>query len=287
MPVTNQFSDIPGLLNQCGIKPKKGLGQNFLVDESYLAKVVYAANILPGDWVLEIGAGIGNLTVLLAQKAYRVIAVETDQNLIPILQSSVSSLGNVLIIHSDILQMNLSKVIQSPTYQVVGNIPYNITSSVIRYLLESSPKPAYITLTVQLEVAQRICAEPGKLSLLALSIQVYGKPHLVSEIPAGAFYPKPKVDSATVRIMLYSSPIVPENMLDIFFRLVKAGFSQKRKTLRNSLSAGMHWSGKLTEDLLTSAGVDPIRRAQTLDLSEWHRLTTVVASHAEKIGLNR
>jgi 16S rRNA (adenine1518-N6/adenine1519-N6)-dimethyltransferase len=176
------------------------------------------------------------------------------------------------VVQGNILDIPISEIIDQPNYLVVANIPYNITSAIIRHLLESNPKPRRVVLTIQKEVAERICAKPGDLSLLALSVQVYGKPELVSKIPASAFHPAPKVDSAILRIDIYDEPLVPAEMLKTFFKLTKAGFGQKRKTLRNSLSAGLQISPKEAETLLTSAGIDFMRRAETLSIEEWKLL---------------
>lgn len=276
--MTRPDTSIPDLLKRYDIRPDKGLGQNFLVSPSALAKVVDAAQIQPGDCVLEIGAGIGNLTILLAGQARKVVAVETDERLVPLLNAALSPFDNVQVIHNDILQVNLSQLMGSEKYKVVANIPYNITSAIFRYLLESPLKPGSITLTVQKEVAHRICAAPGDLSILALSVQVFGEPKSGPLIPASAFYPKPNVDSKIVQVILYDSPLIPEPQLDTFFQLVKAGFSQKRKTLRNSLSAGMGWSPGKAGQVLDSTGIDPRTRAQSLSIQEWGRLTSLVFS---------
>ena len=155
---------------------------------------------------------------------------------------------------------------------IVANIPYYITSAVIRRLLEAEVHPRRVVLTVQKEVAERICAEPGEMNLLALSVQVYGKPTITAFIPAGAFYPPPKVDSAVLRIEVQDQSYLTTNLLDAFFKLIKAGFSQKRKTLRNSLSGGLRVSQVESEKMLSGAGIDPGRRAETLSLEEWGRL---------------
>jgi len=179
-------------------------------------------------------------------------------------------------VQGDILEIELSGLFGKPGYLVVANIPYYITSALMRHLLETPFKPARLVLTVQQEVAQRICAGQGDYSLLAISVQVYGKPVVTASIPAGAFYPAPKVDSAVLRVEIYDEPLVPLNRLDTFFRLVKAGFSQKRKTLLNTLSAGLHWEKGQMEGLLRQIGIDPQRRAQTLSIQEWVRLTEEV-----------
>ena len=261
------------LLRQHQLNPKKSLGQNFLVDASALKKIVTAAEVDANASVLEIGPGLGSLTRYLAQASRRVVAVELDQQIVPILREVVSEWDNVEIVQGDILEQNPGQLMGEDGYLVVANIPYYITSAVIRHLLQSQIKPARLVLTMQLEVAQRICAQPGDLSLLALSIQVYGKPRNVLRIPAGAFYPAPKVDSATLRVDLYSQPLIPSEQIDSFFRLAKAGFSQKRKTLRNSMSGGLSLPREKVEQLLAAAQIDPQRRAETLSLDEWKQLT--------------
>jgi 16S rRNA (adenine1518-N6/adenine1519-N6)-dimethyltransferase len=268
--------DAEALLRRHGLRAHKGLGQNFLQDPSALEAIVSAAEILPTDTVLEIGPGLGSLTRYLAVAAQEVVAVELDQNLLPPLKVVLSSQKNVRLIHGDILKLSPGDLIAEQGYLVVANIPYYITSAVIRHLLESDRKPRRIVLTVQKEVARRICARPGDLSLLALSVQVYGQPHIAADIPAEAFFPVPKVDSAVLVIDIYPSPLIEEKSREAFFKLIKAGFSQKRKTLRNSLSSGLRISPVEAADLLGRANIDPQRRAESLDLAEWSRLTSIV-----------
>lgn len=252
------------------------------MDQNALRKIVDYAEITPQDEVLEIGAGLGSLTRLLAQSARQVTAVEIDRHLVPILKEVMNPFSNVQIIEGDILELNPADLMGNSNYIVVANIPYFITSAIIRHLLTSDQKPSRIVLTMQQEVAQRICAEPGSLSLLALSVQVFGQPQIGLSIPAASFYPPPKVDSATLRIQLYDQPLISGKQLDYFFTLVKIGFSQKRKTLRNTLSAGLHCSGDEAAALLSSAGIDPMRRAQTLDLVEWKTLVGEYESKFQK-----
>ena len=272
--------NIPGLMRKYDLHADKRLGQNFLIDENALLKIVQAAELSTEHWVLEIGAGLGNLTRHLAAITRYVVAVEVDARLLPALQDTVSSYQNVHIVLGDFLDMNLSEYfpkkigeeISSPGFCVVANIPYYITSAVIRHLLEGNIKPQRIILTVQSEVAERICEIPGNMSLLALSVQVYGSPHIISSIHAGAFFPKPKVDSKILRIDLHPQPLIAEQFLDIFFHLIKAGFSQKRKTIRNAFKSGLGWPLTLVDNLLFKSGMDPKRRAETLSLPEWNLL---------------
>ena len=265
--------DLPALLRSHAIAPHKRLGQNFLGDEYFLQSIAQAAEISPEKTVLEIGAGLGSLTRWLALYARRVVAVELDLALIPLLKKVVSEQDNVQIVAGDILQMEPHALMGEEGYIVAANIPYYITSALFRHLLEASVKPERMVLTVQQEVAERICAQAGKLSLLALSVQVYGSPKAVMNIPARAFYPPPKVDSTILRVDIYPQPLIPSANLEAFFRLSKAGFSQKRKMLHNSLSAGLGWAQEKTEELLQEAGIHPQRRAQTLSMEEWRLLT--------------
>jgi 16S rRNA (adenine1518-N6/adenine1519-N6)-dimethyltransferase len=270
--------DVPGLLRRYGLRPDKSLGQNFLIDPPALQRVIAAAGLeeapapRQGHQVLEIGPGLGSLTVLLARQARQVVAVELDANLLPPLHEVLAPYDNIDLVHGDILTLDPAELVNQPGYLVVANIPYYITSALIRHLLESRLPPARLVLTVQREVALRICAAPGEMSLLALSVQVYGKPKIAAHIPAGAFFPPPRVDSAVVRVDLLPAPQIPVQLLPHFFRLAKAGFSQKRKTLRNALSGGMHWSTTQSQAILNAAAIDPQRRAETLSIVEWGRL---------------
>jgi 16S rRNA (adenine1518-N6/adenine1519-N6)-dimethyltransferase len=272
-PLDSDRLDIPRLIKEYGLKPDKGLGQNFLIDPHYLSCVSDAGEISDQDTVLEIGAGIGNLTRFLVSRAQRVVAVEIDSDLIPVLFEVTRKYSNIEIIQGDILGFEIEELIASPTFLVIANIPYYITSKIIRHLMTSKMKPQRVILTIQKEVADRICAPDGKSSLLSLSVRVYGDPSIVTKIPAGAFYPAPKVDSAIVRIDMLSSPMIPDRHLETFFYLAKAGFNQKRKNLRNSLSAGIGLDKKSTEELLRSVDIDHHRRAETLSIEEWKSIT--------------
>jgi 16S rRNA (adenine1518-N6/adenine1519-N6)-dimethyltransferase len=270
--------NVSQLLTRFKIKPDKRLGQNFLVEQAVLEQVVAVAEIKKDDHILEIGPGLGSLTRLLAERGKRVVAVELDTMLFPVLEFTLAAYQNVKLVQGDILAFDPARLMENTGYVVVANIPYYITSALIRHLLEASLKPKLLVLTIQQEVAERICAKPGDLSLLALSVQVYGKPRITLQIPAAAFYPQPKVDSAVVSVDLYEQPVIPDQLIDLFFRMAKAGFSQKRKNLRNSLSAGMQWSTGQAESVLREAGIAADRRAQTLNLAEWQQLTEVTSS---------
>lgn len=267
--------NIAALLRAHGLSPKKSLGQNFLMDAAALQRVVAAAELPDGAAVLEIGAGLGSLTRYLARAARRVVAVELDANLLPVLQSVLAGEANVSIVHGDMLKLDPAALMDESGYLVVANIPYYITSALIRHLLAAAVRPSRLVLTMQREVAERVCAAPGDMSLLALSVQLYGQAQVVARIPAGAFYPAPKVDSSVLRVDLFSEPVIPAAQVETFFRLAHMGFGQKRKTLRNTLAAGLRWPGDRAAELLQSAAIDPQRRAETLSLPEWAVLTQV------------
>jgi 16S rRNA (adenine1518-N6/adenine1519-N6)-dimethyltransferase len=275
--------NIRSLLHQYGLHPSKGLGQNFLQDTDVLQNIVKYAAIQSTDNILEIGPGLGNLTRYLALSARSVTAVELDRNLFPALEDVLGSYNNIHLVQGDILQLDPAVLMGGLEYIVVANIPYYITSAVIRHLLETEPPPQRVILTVQKEVAERICAKTGEMNIMALSVQVYGKPSISEIIPASAFYPQPNVDSAVLRIEIQPQPILSPAYLDTFFVLIKAGFSQKRKTLRNSLSGGLHLAPNESEKLLTAAGVDPRRRAETLSLEEWSRLCEHHVANRDKL----
>ncbi len=267
------------LLRAHGLGPRKSLGQHFLKDETYLRRIVEAADLSRADTVLEIGPGSGNLTRLLAEAAGRVIAVELDDNLIPLLREMFADNPHVHIVHGDILLLSPSQLLSGPdqletappSYKVVANLPYYITSAAIRHLLEGEWPPAVLVLTVQREVAERIVAQPPEMSLLAVSVQYYAEARIVTRIPPGAFVPPPKVSSAVVRLDRRPRPAVNVAPKD-FFRVVSAGFGQRRKQLRNSLAAGLGLSHKAVETALRTAGIEPSRRAETLTLAEWGAL---------------
>jgi len=265
------------LLERHGIIPKKSLGQNFLHDQNTLEKLVELAELTPDATVVEIGAGTGNLTRLLVRQAARVIAVELDERLVSLLRAEFATEPRVELVHGDILEINLAERVGPVPYMVVANLPYYITSAILRHFLEHPPRPQRLVLTVQREVAERLVATPGAMSLLAVSVQFYGQPRIVMHLSPAAFWPRPDVESAVVRIDVYAAPPVAVPDERLFFRVVRAGFGQKRKQLRNSLSAGLHLDKAQAEEVLGKAGVDPQRRAETLSLDEWAAITRAVA----------
>lgn len=284
------MTNVRRLLREFDIQPRKSLGQNFLADRRALERIVEAAELGPEDIVLEVGPGLGTLTRLLAERAGRVVAVELDQRLVEVLSQTLADCPNVEIVQGDILQLDPAELIGNTKrpcspgplvpYKVVANLPYYITSAVLRHLLTAKVRPRLMVVTVQLEVARRITAEPGDMSLLAVSVQFYGRPRIVARIKASAFYPSPQVDSAVVRIDLDGPPLVEVDGADSpstssgprFFEVVRAGFAQRRKQLRNALSAELALPVSEVAQALSRAGVNPKRRAQTLSVEEWAKV---------------
>ena len=260
-----------------GIKPSKRLGQNFLIDKNVVKKIIKAAELHSKDIVLEIGPGIGALTKEIAKKTGKVIAVEKDQRMVEILKKTLKDFKNIEIINQDILkfqitnyklQINLKSKIQN--YKLIANLPFYITAPVIRRFLESKYPPKEMVLIVQKEVAQRICSKSPKMNILAISVQFYAKPKIISYISKKSFWPQPKVDSAIIKI-------VPQKKhkdvdVDLFFKIVKAGFSHPRKQLANNLTNGLKLNKQEVNDLLLKNNVKPSQRAETLAVQDWINL---------------
>lgn len=271
-----KVSEIKALMARYGLRPNKGLGQNFLVDATYLEKIVRAAAVREDEVVLEIGPGLGPLTERLLEVARHVIAVELDKGFIHILQDRFGAISTFSLHHRDILETEIVELLApvmgagEPRYTCVANIPYYITSAVMRHLLEAPIQPERIVLLMQREVAQRITAAPGDLSLLAIAVQFYGQPEIVDIVPAGAFYPAPSVDSAILRVIPYPERRYTVADAELFWEVVKAGFGQKRKQLKNSLQAGLpRFSAAQVASALDAATIASTRRAQTLAIAEW------------------
>lgn len=266
------MSNVRDLLRRFDLWPRKGLSQHFLMDEKALERIVAGAEVDEQDSVLEIGAGVGNLTRHLAQAAGQVVAVELDRDLVPILESELAGCPNVRVVEGDMMELDPAALMGEQPYHVVANLPYAITSAVLRHLLEARVPPQRIVVTVQREVAERIVARDGRMSLLAVSVQFYGEPHILFRLKPGAFYPPPRVESAVLRIDRHERLPVAEDEVERFFRVVRAGFSQPRKQLRNSLSAGLAIEPDEAAEALKAAGIDPRRRAERLEIEDWRRL---------------
>lgn len=262
-------------MDRAAVRTKKWLGQHFLRDNSVPPRIAQAAAIQPTDLVVEVGPGLGVLTEELASRLDpergRLVAVELDESLLPLLEERFASMPFVSFVHADVLDLPPEQLTGGQPYKLVANLPYYITSAILRHFLDSHHKPLSLTVMVQREVAERMAARPPEMSLLAVAVQFYGKPKVVFRVPPGAFKPPPKVDSAVVHIDVYAPgerPVQPTSE-EHFFRVVQAGFGQRRKQLANTLSTGLDLPKQAATGALNAAGIDPSRRAETLDLAEW------------------
>jgi 16S rRNA (adenine1518-N6/adenine1519-N6)-dimethyltransferase len=268
-------------LRQSELKVRKGLGQHFLVDGEVLSLIVATAELKSDDIVVEVGPGLGILTRELAQKAGGVVAIELDDNLAALLKKTLAAYKNVTIINGDVLKIEPKEIIKGQDYKVVANLPYYITSPVLRHFLEASAKPRTMVVMVQKEVAEAIAAKPGDMSLLSVSVQFYGEPKIITIVPPESFYPAPEVSSAIVRIGVYSKPKVDVDEKG-FFDTVRAGFAAPRKQLANSLAKGLGREKAEVLPFLQKASIDPSRRAETLSIEEWASLfRTFKGKHAD------
>jgi 16S rRNA (adenine1518-N6/adenine1519-N6)-dimethyltransferase len=259
---------LDALLRRHRIELKHGLGQNFLIDPLVRDALAEAAEITPDDEVLEVGAGVGTLTVALAPKSRRLVAVELDGRLIPALRESLAGHGNVEIVRTDILRFNIRSAFPDGNEIVLGNIPYNLTGALIRKLLDESPRPRRLSLVVQKEVAARWTASSGA-SLSTVAVQVFAVARMQFPIPAAAFRPPPRVDSALVRLDVRERPAVAVDDLQAFFRFVEAVFQGRRKQLGGTLGRISGAGSTEARTRLRALGIDPERRPQTLTLAEW------------------
>lgn len=295
--LTNK-SQLLDYLKQNDLWAKKGLSQNFLINKEALNKIVEAAEIKPDDLIVEIGPGTGILTTELIKSAGEVIAIEQDEKLAKLLEQQFchsefiseskeipkqvrddnrgvrdDSKGKLKIICDDIMKVNLDDLIGNRKYMVVANIPYHITSKILELFLSRENKPETMVLLVQKEVAERICAKPGEMSVLAISVQLYGQPEIVDIVPKESFFPSPKVDSAILKIVISNQlSVVSKEQEKQIFRAVHIGFSAKRKTLINNLSSGYHISKEEASDIIKSIGLKETARAQEISISNWGEL---------------
>lgn len=253
-----------------GIKMSKKLGQNFLIRRSVVDEIVHAADLSEGEPVLEVGPGIGTLTQGLAQSGADVTAVELDQRLLEVLSHTLESYDNVHIVHGDVLKVNIPELMNHKPFKVVANLPYYITTPIIMGLLESKLPMERLVVMVQKEVAERMVAEPGSKAYGALSVavQYYTVPDIVLDVPPKAFLPAPEVTSAVIRCVLRDKPPVEVHSEKLFFRVVKAGFAQRRKTFSNTMkTTGL--SKDMIDQILAKASIDGSRRGETFSLQEF------------------
>jgi 16S rRNA (adenine1518-N6/adenine1519-N6)-dimethyltransferase len=264
---------VKGLLKKYCISPSKGLGQNFLIDKNVVRKFIEACNLEVKDIVLEVGPGIGSLTQALAKKAKKVIAVEKDLRMCKILKETMEKFRNVEVIQDDIRKITYSEFRIRNSYKLIGNLPFYLTAPVIRKFLEyNEARPRYMVFMVQKEVGQRICARPPKMSILAVSVQFYAQPKIISYVSKKSFWPFPKVDSAIIKIIpkkKWSRTVLDRS----FFRVVKAGFYHPRKQLINNLSKELEIEKEKVRKWLLKNDIKPEQRAETLTIKDWLNLT--------------
>ena len=259
-------------------RPRKSLGQHFLVDNRILARIVTAARLTTEDLVVEIGPGKGALTRRLLSQVARVVAVEMDDDLAQSLAARLDHPSNLSVICEDARTVDLSEIVNGRSYKVVANLPYYAANPIIRRFLEADHRPTEMVVMVQREVAESMTASPGKMSLLSVAVQFYAAARMVCSVPPAAFRPSPKVTSAVVRLDLLPKPALDESQAPAFFNLVRAGFSAPRKQLHNSLGHGLGIGSAPASRVLDTAGIAGSRRAGTLSLGEWLEVYRVWAS---------
>lgn len=265
-------SEIRSLLKALGLRAQKGFGQNFLTSDAILRRIVAAGDVQESDVVVEVGPGLGHLTHHLARVARRVIAVEIDRGLVKELRRTFENTPPVEIVENDVLKVDPENLVGPDPYKVIANLPYYITSAALRHFLEAAHRPVLMVVMVQREVGARILAKPGDLSLLAIGVQVFGQPRMVTRAPPTAFYPQPTVESVVIRIDVFDRPCI-QAPVDKFFVVVTAGFSMPRKQLHNSLAQRLWMPPGEAPDILRAAGIDPMRRPRTIMIPEWDALT--------------
>jgi 16S rRNA (adenine1518-N6/adenine1519-N6)-dimethyltransferase len=282
-----------GALDRLDFRPKKRLGQHFLIDESVLECIISAAGLSPGDTVIEVGPGMGILTEALAGRGARVIAVELDSKLVALLRKKMTSFPRVEIVHADILKFAPQQLLQdahvasgsAQSYKVIANLPYYITSPVLSHFLEAQRRPSEMVVMVQKEVGETIAAAPGKMRLLSVRAQFYSRPTIVCHVPPSSFHPRPKVDSVVLRLEVYAEPPIDVSDVAGFFEMVIHGFSAPRKQLRNSLAHSLAMSPTEAAALLERAGIQGKRRAETLSMEEWRQMWLVFAPCLRRPGV--
>ncbi len=284
--------DLPEYLRRLGVEPRKALGQHFLVDEFVLGDIADACAFRPGETALEIGAGPGGLTEELVARAERVVAVELDEELAGLTRRRLEAHANLTVLAADILDFAPIELLEEagaePPYVAVGNLPYYITQPVVRRLLESDPAPERIIVMVQREVARRMVGGPGHESLLSMAVKFYGEPRALFDVPAAAFWPQPRVQSAVIAIDRRPAPAIDldDHERRVFFELLRAGYVSPRKQLHNSLPGALGLSNAQVTDALEAVGLDPALRAQHLEMGDWERLFRVLRErHPEAVDV--
>ncbi len=272
------------VIEKHGFRFSKSLGQNFLIDGNIIDNIIEGSNIGIDDGIIEIGPGIGTLTQKLCESAGKVITIELDNNLLPILEETLGDYNNIEVIHGDVLKVDLNKIIneklEGRKVKVVANLPYYITTPIIMKLLEENLRIDKIVVMVQKEVALRMKASPGNKDYGALSVavQYYSAPEIIVDVPKNVFMPRPNVDSAVIMLDVYKEPAIKVKDQRLFFNVVKAAFGKRRKTLLNALSSDIELRKEEIEAALERSGIDPIRRGETLDITEFARIADEIYS---------
>ena len=271
---------IKSLLTYYNVSAQKNLGQHFLIDKEALEVIVASAELTKSDYVVEVGPGFGVLTMPLSEMAGRVLAIETDKRVLEILKAMGSGLTNLEILPASILKLDSHYLYAKfkawakakggrAHYKMVSNLPYYITSHIIKLFLEDSQRPEVMSVMVQKEVAERIAAEPGEMSVLSVSVQIFGHPEIVRIVPRSAFWPQPEVDSAILKITTYKKSPYEISDFKKFFRVVKAGFGERRKQIHNSLAGGLRLEDNVVHKVLRASKIEPTWRAQDLSIEQW------------------
>ncbi len=272
------------ILRAYHVHPKQQLGQNFLIDREALESIVSAAGLKPGMQVLEIGPGIGTLTLALAGTGATVHALELDASMARISVERTALLSNVTIHQGNVLHTDLSEILDTRrSFTVVANIPYYITAPILRLFLEGRHRPASLLLMVQREVGERLAATPGQMSALSVFAQVLARVEIIRRVPATSFLPAPEVDSALIRLRRHEILPVPQEEQPYLFRVVKAGFSAKRKMIHNALDNALPNTSVVIDGALASVGIERTRRAETLSIAEWRALSTALRADAQHL----
>lgn len=279
-------STIKYIMEKYGFRFSKSLGQNFLIDEQIIERICDGAEIGPDDDILEIGPGIGVMTQAMAERARKVVAIEIDRALIPVLQETLAECDNVEVVHADVMAVDLKALIaekfEGRRPKVVANLPYYITTPIIMMLLEENIPVSDIIVMIQKEVAERISAKPSTKAYGALSVatQYYSEPKIIAKVPRTVFMPQPNVDSIVIRMTIREEPPVVLENTSLFFKVIKAAFGQRRKTLHNALNAGGFGQSKdQTADFLRACDIEPSRRGETLTIEEFAKLANHIHQH--------
>jgi 16S rRNA (adenine1518-N6/adenine1519-N6)-dimethyltransferase len=272
-------AEVKKYLRRAGLKAKKSLGQHFLIDNSILETIVKSAELTSADNIIEVGPGLGILTLELAKKVKNIIAIEIDNELASLLKKRTEPIPNITVINADILKRSPVQLLNGErSYKVVANLPYYITSPVLQHFIRDSLKPALMVVMVQKEVGQAIVATPGQLGVLAISIQLFTRPEIVAYVSASSFYPVPKVDSVIIRFKMLPEPAVNITDIEAFLSFIRCGFNAPRKQLRNSLAQGLQQKPSDIAHILEKAQIESQRRPETLSIEEWEKLYIITKS---------